>query len=68
MGTNTKNEELYKVVLYSLKGKTNNPDEIATALARALIVTLRATQDLTGDKEGVKEAARKTFADIVNML
>ena len=68
MGTNTKNEELYKVVLYSLKGKTNNPDEIATALAQALIVTLRATQDLTGDKEGVKEAARKAFADIVNML
>lgn len=30
--------------------------------------TLQAIQDLTGNKEGVKEAARKTFADILNLL
>lgn len=68
MNTNTDKEELYKVVLNSLQDKTNNPSEIATALARALTISLQATQDYTGDKEGVKEVARKTFADILDML
>ena len=68
MNTNTNKEELYEVVLSSLQGRTNDPSEIATALARALTISLQATQDYTGDKEGVKEAARKAFAEILDML
>lgn len=61
-------EELYIVVLKALEKETNDPDEVATALVRALALTLRAVQDVYGDRDSVKETARKTFDSILDML
>lgn len=61
-------KELFKVVLNALKKETNDPSEVCTALAQALALSLQASQDVTGDKEGVKEAARNTFNKILDML
>ncbi len=61
-------KELYVIVLKALQDETNDPQEVASALAQALALTLKAVQDVTGDKEGIKEAARKTFNDILDML
>lgn len=62
------NKELYEVVLDALREQTDDPSEIASALAQALTIILQATQDLTGQKEEVKNTAKSTFDQILNLL
>lgn len=61
-------KELYVIVLKALQDETDDPSEVASALAQALALTLKAVQDVTGEREYIKESARKTFNDILDML
>lgn len=65
---NSNQENLYQEVLKVLQARTNDPSVIMTALGRAMLIILQATQEFYGDPKGVKETAEKAFNDILREL
>ena len=65
---NSNQENLYQEVLKVLQERTNDPSVIMTALGRAMLIILQATQKFYGDTKGVKETAEKAFNDILREL
>ena len=51
---NSNQENLYQEVLKVLQARTNDPSVIMTALGRAMLIILQASQKFYGDPKGVK--------------